>query len=149
MTLTRWSPFLEMQSEMNRLQSEMDRLFGRFDGAGRQGFTQTEYPAVNLWEDKDRLFVEAELPGLKLEDLEIYVTGGNQLTISGKRKQPADNGTAWHRRERGYGRFTRVIELPSAVNEDKVEAQFKLGVLTITLPKSEEAKPRRITVKAE
>lgn len=149
MNLTRWSPLLEMQSEMNRLRNEMDRLFGRFDGAGGRVLAQSEYPPVNLWEDDERVFVEAELPGMKLDDLEIFVTSGNQLTISGERKEPAGNGAAWHRRERGYGRFTRVIELPGAVDEDKVEAQFKLGVLTITLPKREEAKPRRITVKAE
>jgi HSP20 family protein len=149
MTLTRWNPLMEMQAEMNRLRNEMDRIFGRFDGTGRQLLAPTEYPLVNVWEDNERVFVEAELPGMKLEDLEIYVTGGDQLTISGERKEPAGNGAAWHRRERGYGKFTRMIELPGPVDEEKVEAQLKLGVLTVTLPKREEAKPRRITVKAE
>jgi HSP20 family protein len=138
-----------MQSEMNRLRGEMDRLFGRFNGGDRQLLSPTEYPAINLWEDDDHLFAEAELPGLNLEDLEIFVTAGNQLTISGERKEPASNGASWHRRERGYGKFTRVIELPVAVDEDRVEASFKLGVLTIKLPKQEAAKPRRITVSAE
>jgi HSP20 family protein len=138
-----------MQAEMNRLSNQMDQLFGRFNGGGRQTLAPTEYPPINLWEDEERVYAEAELPGMKLDDLEIFVTGANQLTISGERKEPAGNGAAWHRRERGYGKFTRVIELPGAVDEDKVEAQFKLGVLTITLPKREEAKPRRIAVKAE
>jgi HSP20 family protein len=138
-----------MQAEMNRLSNQMEQVFGRFNGGGRQTLAPTEYPPINLWEDEERVYAEAELPGMKLDDLEIFVTGGNQLTISGERKEPAGNGAAWHRRERGYGRFTRVIELPGAVDEDKVEAQFKLGVLTITLPKREEAKPRRIAVKAE
>lgn len=149
MTLTRWSPLWGMQAEMNRLSNQMDQLFGRFNGGGRQTLAPTEYPPINFWEDEERVYAEAELPGMKLDDLEIFVTGANQLTISGERKEPAGNSAAWHRRERGYGKFTRVIELPSAVDEDKVEAQFKLGVLTINLPKREEAKPRRIAVKAE
>jgi len=149
MTLTRWNPLWEMQSEMNRLRNEMDRMFGRFNGGASQVLSPTEYPAVNLWEDDDNLFVEAELPGMNMEDLEIFVTGGNQLTISGERKEPASDGTSWHRRERGYGKFTRLIELPAPVDEGRVEASFKLGVLTIKLPKHEQAKPRRITVSAE
>lgn len=149
MTLTRWSPLWGMQAEMNRLSNQMDQLFGRSNGSGRQTLAPTEYPPINLWEDEERVYVEAELPGMKLDELEIFVTGANQLTISGERKEPAGNGAAWHRRERGYGKFTRVIELPGAVDEDQVEAQFKLGVLTIILPKREEAKPRRIAVKAE
>lgn len=149
MTLARWNPLWEMQSEMNRLRGEMDRLFGRSNGGSRQLLSPTEYPALNLWEDDESLFVEAELPGMNLEDLEIFVTGGNQLTISGERKEPASDGVSWHRRERGYGRFTRVIELPVLVNEERVEADFKRGALTIKLPKHEEAKPRRITVNAE
>jgi HSP20 family protein len=124
----------------------MDRLFGRLNGGSRQLLAPTEYPAVNLWEDNESLFVEAELPGMNLDDLEIFVTGGNQLTVSGERKEPVTNGASWHRRERGYGKFTRVIELPAQVNEGRVEAHFKLGVLTIKLPKREDAKPRRITV---
>ena len=149
MTLTRWNPFWEVQSEMNRLRNEMDRVFGRSNGNGRQLLAPTEYPALNLWEDDEQLYVEAELPGMNLEDLSIFVTGGSQLTISGERKEPATEGISWHRRERGYGKFTRVIELPVPVDEDRVEAYFKLGVLTIKLPKHAGAKPRRITVSAE
>jgi HSP20 family protein len=149
MTVTRWAPLWEVQSEMNRLRNEMDRVFGRLGTSGSQLLSPTDYPALNLWEDDEHLYMEAELPGLGLEDLEIFVSGGNQLTISGERKEPSQDGISWHRRERGYGRFTRVIELPSPVNEDAVEASFTLGALTIKLPKHEEAKPRRITVKAE
>jgi HSP20 family protein len=149
MTLARWNPLWEMQSEMNRLRGDMERLFGGRNGGSRQLLPQTEYPAVNLWEDKESLFVEAELPGMNLDDLEIFVTGGNQLTISGERKEPSSNGASWHRKDRGYGKFTRVIELPAPVNEDQVEAHFKLGVITIKLPKHEGAKPRRITVSAQ
>lgn len=149
MLATRWNPLEEMQSEMNRLRGEMDRLFGRYGASSRRMFSPTEYPAVNIWEDDDNLYLEAELPGMELNDLEIYVNRGNLLTLSGERKDPPYEGGTWHRRERGFGRFTRVIELPNAVDADRVEAHFKHGVLTITLPKEEHAKPRRIEVKAE
>ncbi len=107
------------------------------------------YPALNLWEDEGHLYVEAELPGLELSDLEMYVTAQNQLTIKGERKAPAMESSTWHRQERGHGSFSRMIDLPGDVNADKVSAEFKHGVLTVTLPKAEKAKPRRISVKAK
>lgn len=149
MLATRWNPLEEMQSEMNRLRGEMDRLFGRLGGSSRRMFSPTGYPAVNIWEDDDHLYVEAELPGMELSDLEIYVNRGNVLTLSGERKEPSQENGTWHRRERGFGKFSRLIELPNPVDADRVEAHFKQGVLTIRLPKEEHAKPRRIEVKAE
>jgi len=147
MLSTRWQPMADAQAELTRLRDEMDRLFGRWTGR-RFPLAPTTYPLMNLWEDEDNLFVEAELPGMELGDLEIYVHG-DQLAVKGERKEPTcENGT-WHRRERGYGKFARVLELPVTVNEDKVEAAFKNGVLTITLPKRAEAKPRRIEVRAD
>jgi HSP20 family protein len=145
----RWQPF-EWRTEMNRLQDELNRLFGRFDlGDSPASVTRGTYPALNVWEDHDCLYVEAELPGLELADLEIYVHGGNQLTIKGERKQSSAKKGTWHRQERGFGRFGRLFELPSDVDADKVEASFKHGVLTIKLPKHEAARPRRIDVVAE
>jgi HSP20 family protein len=102
-----------------------------------------------VWEDENNLYVESELPGFELDDLEIYVTGENQLSLKGERKRPELEGGTWHRQERGYGGFTRVMDLPSAVDSDKVSAEFNFGVLTIKLPKVEAAKPRRITVQAK
>jgi HSP20 family protein len=125
----------------------MERYFGRNGGNGSRQLAAATFPALNLWEDNDNLFVEAELPGLELYDLEIYVNGDNQLTIKGERKRPAVEGGTWHRQERGYGTFSRLIELPQEVNADRVTAEFKNGILTITLPKREEIKPRRIQVK--
>lgn len=145
--LTSWEPW----AEMNRLSREMDRLFGRSgSGMGRPlgaGLGVGSYPALNLWEDDNNLYAEAELPGFSLDDLEIYVIG-NQLTIKGSRRPPQQQQGAWHRQERGFGSFSRMIELPGDVDGDKVSAQFKQGVLNVTLPKSEAAKPRRIEVKA-
>jgi HSP20 family protein len=147
--LTRWEPFADMWSRMNRLQGAMNRLHGEPNGDGnRHGGLGGAYPALDVWEDEATLFVEAELPGMELGDLEIFVTGGNQLTLRGERKQPlVDQGT-WHRQERGFGQFSRVVNLPVSVDADKVGARFQHGVLTIELPKSADAKPRRIAVKA-
>jgi HSP20 family protein len=107
------------------------------------------FPALNIWQDEGAIYAEAELPGMELNDLEIYVTGGNQLTIKGERKQPKLEKGTWHRQERGFGSFSRIVTLPSDVNAEKVEARLVNGVLTITMPKSEAAKPRKIIVKAE
>lgn len=146
--LLRWQPFpfRNPLSEVNQLQNEMNRLFHRYAGTGNGG--RGQYPALNLWEDDDKLFVESELPGLELSDLEIYVNGGNQLTIKGERKAPAFEKGTWHRQERGEGKFARTVELPYAVEESRIEANFKNGVLTIQMPRREEAKPRRIEVTA-
>lgn len=144
MLATRWQP-RGVWTEMNRLQEEMDRLFGRSNGGRRFGVAS--YPPINLWQDDDNLYVEAELPGFELSGLEITATGDNQLSLKGAREQPELEGGTWHRQERGYGKFSRIIELPDAIDPDKVVATLKDGVLTITLPKREEAKPRRIEVK--
>jgi HSP20 family protein len=95
------------------------------------------------------VYAEAELPGMELNDLEIYVTRGDQLTIKGERKEPTTGKAYWHRQERGFGSFTRVLTLPVDVDPDKVEARLHNGVLTITMPKSEKARPRKISVKVE
>jgi HSP20 family protein len=92
--------------------------------------------------------VEAELPGIPKERLELFVHEGNQLTLRGERSAPETGKGVWHRQERGLGRFIRTITLPAAVNADKVQAHFEQGVLTVTLPRAEEAKPRRIPVQA-
>jgi HSP20 family protein len=144
--ITRW-PLADVQLEMSRLQNEMNRLFSR-QGNGNPSPSRP-YPAINLWEDGDRFMVEAELPGMELDDIEIFVDGGNQLTIKGERKALAqDNGT-WHRQERGFGQFVRTVTLSANVDTERVEAKLKNGVLTISLPKPDEVKPRKITVKAQ
>lgn len=147
MLSTRWQPVMDVQAEFNRLRDEMDRVFGRWTGR-RFPLAPSTFPLVNLWEDDENLYVEAELPGMALEDLEIYVHG-DQLVIKGERKDPGCEKSAWHRRERGYGAFARVFELPVSVDDANVHAAFKNGVLTITLPKRAEAKPRRIEVRAD
>lgn len=150
--VSRREPFGDLLSEMDRLRSEMDRLFGRAgfgDGRRLAGLTEMVYPPMNLWEDDNNLYVESELPGMDLNDLEIYVNAGNQLSIKGERKRPSMEKATWHRQECGSGKFSRVFDLPAEVTPDQVRAEFKDGVLTVTMPKSEAVKPRRIEVKAE
>jgi len=150
MRLSRWEPFGNVWKEMNRLQREMNQLFGSYSGGdGWPTFAAVSFPAFNIWQDETNVYAEAELPGLELNDLEIFVTGGDQLTIKGERKQPKLERGAWHRQERGFGSFARVVELPVDVNPDRVEAKLVNGVLTLTMAKSEAAKPRKILVKSE
>jgi HSP20 family protein len=133
-----------------QLRTEMDRLFQQFFGE-EHGFPfqyQSAFPAVNMWEDADRLYLEAELPGVLESDLEITVCG-DELTIKGQRAAvQAKKGTTTHRRERSDGTFGRIIRLPALVADKGIEAALHNGILTITLPKAEEARSRKIQVKA-
>ena len=139
-------------SALNRLHQDLDRMFGSlyrdvpFGQVFRSG-GRVEFPPLNGWEEPDTLYVESEVPGFKLEDLEIFVKE-KVLTISGERKPLEGNGLRFHRQERPVGKFTRVFQLPSPVDADKVEARLQDGVLTLTLPKAQAAKPRRIEVKS-
>jgi HSP20 family protein len=150
-TLTRFAPFEHLRSGATRFQQEMDRLFERWGLQLPHGPAfAVSYPALNVWEDETSVYVEAELPGLKLEDLEILVSGDDQLTIKGKREKPKEPKNAtWHRQERGFGGFTRIVTLPVPVNSAKVDARFEHGVLAIKLAKSEAARARRIPVKGD
>jgi len=145
----RWSPLgHSVWNQMNQFQTEMNRLFDRWGDQGRNFFGMAEFPALNLWEEADAFFLEAELPGLELGDLEIFVTNHNQLTLKGERKAPAPEGGVLHRQERGFGKFVRTLTLPIAVDENQVDARFEHGVLKVRLPKHEGAKPRKIEIKA-
>ncbi|MCS6851445.1 MAG: Hsp20/alpha crystallin family protein [Gemmataceae bacterium] len=148
MLTARWDPFSDLWGRMEQLHNEMNRLFNRMsDGLTRSWVGA--FPAVNAWEDDEAVYLEAELPGLDLSKLEIFVTGGNQLTLQGERQPNVPADGVWHRQERGFGKFARVLTLPVPVDADKVDARFEHGVLRIKLPKSETAKPRRIAVKAD
>ena len=138
-----WDPFREMQT----LRRQIDRLF---DGAWREpggafGRTARAWPAMNLDESNDQIVVEALTPGLDAESLKVSVAG-DQLRIEGRRVPVEAKAEAWHRNERLTGSFTRVIQLPSMVQPDRIGAEYKHGLLTITLPKAEEARPRQISV---
>jgi HSP20 family protein len=133
--------------ELDRLQRQMDSLFQNVAGRGRQAGRVGVYPLVNVSEDQEHFFVRAELPGVNPEDLDITIKEQN-LVIRGERKIPTEEKNAnYHRRERESGFFRRVLRLPAQVDANKVEAACKDGVLTITLAKPVEVKPRQITVK--
>src|SRR5262245_59655063 len=128
MKLARWSPFGTLFGPLQQFQSEMNRLFERFGAEGRLPGLGG-YPALNVWEDGDHCFVEAELPGVELADLEILVTGGNQLQVKGERKPLTPEKGTWHRQERAFGQFSRTLSLPFHVDPEKVEAKLDNGIL--------------------
>lgn len=134
--------------ELDRLRRQMDWLTRGFGGVLQGEPGAGVFPLMNVTEDKDNFYVRAELPGIKAEDLDISITG-NTLSVSGERKIPAEEASAtFHRREREAGKFSRVITLPTQVDPQKVEAKGAFGILTVTLPKAEAARPKQIVVKA-
>jgi len=131
--------------EMDRLQRDMNRLFNQYSPTRLR--TAPSYPAINIWTNEEGQFVSAEMPGVRVEDIDISVNG-DMLTISGQRSSDEiPEGVHFHRKERGFGQFSRTIQLPFAVDAKKVEASFKDGVLNITLPRVEAEKPKQITIK--
>jgi len=131
--------------KLDRMRRQIDRLM---EGVPRFGEPVAGvFPLTNVTEDKDNFYLRAELPGINAEDLEISVTG-NTLSLEGERRIPEAENARYHRRERESGKFSRVLNLPSQIDSEKVEAHSANGILTVKLPKSEAAKPRQITVKA-
>ncbi len=147
-SLTRWEPFNDLVS----LRDTMDRLFD-------DSFVQSPWGwmaplrsadlAIDMFEKDNEVVVKATLPGIKPEDVDVKITG-DTLTIRGESRE--DNEVKeenYIRKERRYGAFSRAITLPSGLKSDKAEATFENGVLTLTIPKSEEVKPKSIKVKAK
>ncbi len=136
-----------MWPELGQLRREMDRLFNTLgDPWGAPLARTSSFPAVNVWEDGDRLCLEAEIPGVEPDDLDLQVVA-DELTIKGHLGPLEERNLTYHRQERGTGDFTRLVRLPVEIDADKVGAVLKDGVLTLTLPKAEVARPRKITVK--
>jgi HSP20 family protein len=146
MAIVRFDPFRDlsqMQDRINRIFGEAYRRSDNDDVLSGGEWT----PPVDIFENKDHeIVLRAELPGLKKEDIDLKVENST-LTISGKREQETEvNRDSYHRVERVYGRFARSFSLPSTVDTEKVSAAFADGILTVTLPTREEAKPRQIQV---
>ena len=149
MAIVRWDPFRELTD----MQSRMSRLFGEF--YGRRGEDDllprsTWWPPVDIYEnDRHELVLKAELPDMKRDDIKLVVDD-NILTISGEKTCDSEmKDENCHRVERTYGQFSRSFSLPNTVDTAKVNAEYKNGVLSVTLPKREEAKPKQITVKVD
>ena len=133
-------------SELERMRQQMDSLLGRVSEGGLPVFHAGVFPSINLTEDKETYHIQAELPGLSAEDLDIQATGNN-LSISGERRIPAEKGDVrYHRRERESGKFSRAINLPGDIDADGVKATLTNGILTVSVPKAEKEKPRQITI---
>ena len=146
MTIVRYDPFRDLrtlQEEVNRLFStNLTRAFGD-EGIGRGAWA----PSVDIYENKDQIVLEAELPGMKQEDFDLSIEN-NVITLRGERKfEKTDETDNYHRVERSYGSFTRSFTLPQTVSAEGANAEYSNGVLRVTLPKREETKARRIEVK--
>ena len=144
--LTRWEPVREMMT----LREAMDRLF---DDAFTRPINLRDggwsAPAVDMYQTDEEVVVKAALPGFKADEVQINVTG-DVLTLRGERKHEEENkDKAWHIREQRWSSFERSLALPTVVRADQANADFENGILTVTLPKAEEVKPRTITVKAK
>lgn len=148
MSIVKYDPFRELRS----LNDEMNRLFSisiprSFED---EGFARGAWnPSVDIYENKDQLILEAELPGMKREDFELTIEN-NVITLRGERKfEKKEETDNYHRVERAYGSFSRSFTLPQTVQTDNATADFKNGVLRVTLHKREEVKARRIEIKEE
>ncbi len=144
-----WDLFREMES----LRREIDSAFHGFgrgllvQPAFLPGLGTGQYPQVNLGEDSENLYVEALIPGMNPDSLELSVMRGT-LTLTGERRDTTGENVTWHRNERGSGKFLRTIDLPVEVDADKVKAECRDGVLLVTLPKSEAVRPRKVEISA-
>lgn len=152
MAILRWTPgpygfrapWRELERVRNQMSGLLDSLSGAVEAPWRSGVGV--FPLLNLEEDADNLYLTAELPGLSGQDVDLSVEG-DSLTLRGERKIPeAGEKVSYHRREREAGVFRRVITLPMKVEADKVRAAMKNGILSVTLPKAAEAKPKQIAV---
>lgn len=142
-----WS-WMNPLDEIDRMRRQMERLSSGLTGMVSGEPASGVFPLMNVTEDKDNYYVRAELPGIKAEDLNITATG-DSLTVDGERKMPEENsGATYHRRERDYGRFSRILTLPGTIDAEGIHAKMADGVLTVVLPKAEAAKPKQIAVKA-
>ncbi|HOT22999.1 MAG TPA: Hsp20/alpha crystallin family protein [Thermoleophilia bacterium] len=141
MAIIRWDPF----REMTQVQDQVSRLFDQVWG-GRQ---ESWLPAVDVFDQKDAVVVKAELAGMDPNDIQIEVED-NVLTIKGERRfEEKVDDERYYRVERRYGSFQRALALPQGVKADEISAAYEDGILTVTVPKAEEEKPKRIEVKAK
>lgn len=148
MTLVKYNPNRNLFS----LRTNMDQLFDEFFGLNKGSWPESTLnvvPAINLEETEETYKISAELPGMNKKDINIQLEN-NVLSISGEKKAESETKDRnFHRVERSYGKFHRAFELPGAVNRDKIEAAYENGVLHITVPKAEEAKPKQIEIKVK
>ena len=140
-TLVRWEPFREIAS----LQNDMGRLMSAFLGQSNEA-ERTSVPAVDVWEADGEIVYAFDLPGIREEDISVELDEGS-LTVSGRRERSEKvTKDGFYRFERRFGSFSRTVGVPQGVSEEDVKADYRDGVLTLTIPVAEEAKPRKISV---
>jgi len=147
MALIQWREAFEPFRDLRELQDRMNRLFDARVGPNVLGVEHgtSTFPPLDIREDVESVYVVAEVPGVTLENLDVSITG-DTLTIKGERKPLEVAEQKFHRRERPFGHFTRLVSLPARVDADQIHAALKDGILKIALPKSESARPRTIKV---
>ncbi len=146
MAIVRWEPFRDLLTTQDRFNRLFNETFPSFFGSDRPVATASWIPAVDVYETDQSVVLKAELPGVDPNDVEARVEDGT-LYLKGERKFENEvKEENYQRVERAYGSFTRTFALPSSVDADKVAAEYKDGVLTLTLPKREEATPRTIKI---
>ena len=146
--LTRWEPMRDMVTLRDAMDHLFDEAFTRPWGA-RDGMHGVSVPAIDMYQTENDVVIKAAVPGMKAEDVQINVTG-DMLTLKGEvREKNEVKEKAYHIREQRWGSFERSIALPTLITADKAKAEFDDGILTITLPKAEEVKPKTISVKTK
>ncbi len=144
MAILKWDPFKELQA----LQDRIDKLFEE-SLRGRELAATSWTPAVDIYETDDAIVLEAELPGMNEKDIEVKVED-NVLTIRGERKFEEERKEEnYYRMERFYGAFQRSFTLPPNIETDKIKAEYKKGILKVTMPKKEQAKPKQIKIEVK
>ena len=128
-----------------QMRRDMESLLERLTGVTGDGTTSGVFPPMNVSEDRDHYYVRALIPGVDAAKLDVSVVH-QTIAVSGTRESPEEHGVSYHRRERAEGAFSRSVTLPGLFDGGRVDAKYVDGVLTLTLPKHEAAKPRRVTV---
>jgi HSP20 family protein len=146
MAIMRWDPFRDLASIQDRMNRLFDQTLGRTRGEEEGIAASAWMPSVDIYETPDRVVLKAELPGLTRDDIDINVRN-NTLTLRGERKFEKEvKEESYLRIERAYGSFHRSFTLPTTIQQDKIKAVFKDGVLEVSLPKAEEARPKQIKI---
>lgn len=152
MTLTRWNPtkeLLGMEKEFSKLFDTFNNRFGLRKASDDEFLNAVWSPLTDVIEDAEKYSLRLDLPGVKKEDVKITFANG-QLSISGERHSESEKKDAtYHHIERAFGKYYRAFNLPEKIEEDKIDADFKDGILNISIPKAEDAKPKQIEVKVK
>lgn len=144
MLLDSWNPFFDVAKTME----EFDRFFGTADHPiGLRSVPRGTFPPINIYNEDDTTILLAEVPGLKAEDIELAVLG-NAVTLKGQRKEEPEKDERFYRKERPLGSFLRTVTLPDAVDPDSVKASYCDGLLKVQMHKAQQAKPKKIQIKA-